>query len=272
MKAVIYDENNLDSIFAAACLASVKDVKVFEQKEVIPNFSVGEVEEYLWIGVIPTRHHFALRTTGEFTKVPHTALVNTHGKVVHPDIVPNLSVIHSRNEKNLEYELFSYGEKTLTERVLVTEGINPESFIGVISLIKEFYKDSSTDILDTMFTVLNVKEALISLKQKTLFCFIPTTKLVFMEAANDLYTEMKAWAQDVINNRSRVENVVSKKDHKELKLYNFYEHENFWFIQKILNNAKVLYRNISVTATGTVVTSNAEITSQVNFSIPVNVK
>ena len=123
-----------------------------------------------------------------------------------------------------------------------------------------------------MYTTLNAKEALLSLKQKTLFCFIPTTKLVFMEAANDLYTEMKLWAQGVIDNRSRVENVVSKKGHNELKLYNFYEHENFWFIQKILNNAKVLYCNISVTATGTVVISNAEITSQVNFSIPVNVK
>lgn len=267
MKVVIYDENNLDSTLAAACYASIAGVKVFENKDIIKNFPDFEIEEYLWVGTFPTRNHFSKKHNGSYLKSKHTAILNTYS-CRHDDLVPGSKFIRCRNEE-LEYEPFSYGEKTLVERLTVSEGINPENFIGVISMIKEFEK-SSTSIEDIMFTALNMKEALLCLKQNTPYQFIPFSEK-FLEAAKEVYTEISQTAKNIIDNRSVINRVVEKKDLSSFKLYSFYEHSNFWFIRKLMNNVKAKYCNISVSVTGVVVMSNVKITNSVTFLNPVTV-
>lgn len=268
MKVIIYDENNLDSTLAAACYASIARVKVFENKDIIKDFPESEIEEYLWVGTFPTRNHFSRKHDGSYLKSKHTAILNTYS-CKHDDLIPGAEFIYCRNE-GLEYEPFSYGEKTLVERLTVSENINPENFIGVISMIKEFEK-SNTSIEDIMFTVLNMKEALLSLKQNTQYQFIPFSEK-FLEAAKDVYTEISQTAKNIIDNRSVIDKIVEKKDLMSFKLYSFYEQSNFWFIRKLMDNAKAKYCNISVSVTGVVVMSNVEITNSVTFLIPVTVK
>lgn len=268
MKVVIYDENNLDSTLAAACYASISGIKVFENKDIIKDFFDDEIEEYLWVGTFPTRNHFARKHDGSYLKSKHTAILNTYG-CNHDDLIPGAEFIHCRNEE-LEYEPFSYGEKTLVERLTVSEGINPENFIGVISMIKEFEKDNAS-IEDIMFTVLNMKEALLSLKQNSPYQFIPFSEK-FLEAAKEVYTEISETAKNIIDNRSVIDMLIEKKDEKSFKLYSFYEQANFWFIRKLMDNAKAKYRNVSVSVTGVVVMSNVEITTRVEFPNPVKVK
>lgn len=268
MKVVIYDENNLDSTLAAACYASIARVRVFENKDIIKNFPDFEIEEYLWVGTFPTRNHFSKKYDGSYLKSKHTAILNTYS-CSHDDLIPGSEFIRCRNEE-LEYEPFSYGEKTLVERLTVSENINPENFIGVISMIKEFEK-SSTSIEDIMFTLLNMKEALLCLKQNSPYQFIPYG-IEFLEAAKEAHVEIFEHAKDVIDNRSIIDQLVEKKNEKSFKLYSFYEQSNFWFIRKMMDNAKAKYRNISVSATGVNIISNVEITSVVNFPSPVKVK
>lgn len=268
MKVVIYDENNLDSTLAVACYASIIGVKVFEAKEVIKDFPEGEIDEYIWVGVFPTRNHFSRKHDGSYLKSKHTAILNAYG-CTHDDLIPGTEFIHCRNEE-LEYEPFSYGEKTLVERLTVSEGINPENFIGVISMIKEFEKNN-TDIEDIMFAVLNMKEALLCLKQNSPYQFIPYNEK-FLEAAKEAYEEISSNTKDIIDNRSVIDKLIEKKNEKSFKLYSFYEQTNFWFIRKLMDNAKAKYRNISVSVTGVVVTSNVEITTRVDFPNPVKVK
>ena len=268
MKVVIYDENNLDSTLATACYTSISRVKVFEAKEVIIDFPENEIEEYIWVGVFPTRTHFANKFDGSYLKTKHTAILNSYS-TKHDDLVPNVKFIHCRNE-DFHYEPFSYGEKTLVERLTASENINPENFIGVISLIKEFEKNN-TDIEDIMFTVLNMKEASLCLKQNSPYQFIPFSEK-FLEAAKEAYEEISSDAKDIIDNRSIIDKIVDKKDFKPFKLYSFYEQRNFWFIRKLMDNAKTKYRNISVSATGVAILSNVEIKSAVNFPGSVNLK
>ncbi len=268
MKVVIYDENNLDSTLATACYASIAGVKVFEAKEILKDFSNNEIEEYLWVGVFPTRNHFAKKHDGSYLKSKHTAILNAFS-CKHDDLIPGAEFIRCRNDK-LKYEPFSYGEKTLVERLTVSENINPESFIGVISMIKEFEKDNAS-IEDIMFTVLNMKEALLSLKQNFQYHYIPFSEK-FLEAAKDAYTEISENAKNIIDNHSVIDRWVEKKTMKSFKLYSFYEQRNFWFIRKLMDVAKAKYCNISVSATGVIISSNVENTTPVTFPSPVKVK
>ena len=88
----------------------------------------------------------------------------------------------------------------------------------------------------------------------------------------EAYKEISSDAKDIIDNRSIIDKIVDKKDFKPFKLYRYYEQRNFWFIRKLMDNAKTKYCNISVSATGVAILSNVEIKSVVNFPGSVNLK
>lgn len=255
MKTVlVYDSNNLDSLMGAACVASVHDVIPCDCRSFPPM-----ADKYVWLGVIPTIRHFPNIQREAISKV-HSVIARVSSiKDLEKHQLPDVDYLYSLTNENTESVSFSklvnnYGERTLTERVLIHFNIDPESFTWVIYAIKEFYKlETPIELIHAM--ALNAKEALHCLEtQDAPYMTIPYRD-GFIELAAEIYEEYDRHAKRIIKDRGQMSWIQTRDGGNRINVFTFYEQTLWWFIKRRFFNQKVILRNVSVSATGTQVIS-----------------
>lgn len=275
MKTVIvYDANNLDSIFAAAAIASIKQVTPCDSRSFLP-----VADNYVWIGVVPTKYYFGMLTEKEFRSVPekrkHTAIVNIIStKGLKEFGIKNVDYLYSLTHENLELNnlevniVNSYGNRSLLERSLMFFGEDPEIFAPLSFMLKEFYNPLATqEIIE--HTCLNAKEALESLIDQASF-FVPTPYSEKTSSkAFEVYKAFDYQAKIVLKSRGFVNMIFSSTDGKISYVNTFHEQSLWWFIKRRIFNKNLILRNISVSSTGTIVTSSAPYLENIRSADPV---
>ena len=262
---VIYNENVLESFMAAACIASIMPVTVSESKSVMSL----DYDLYVWIGVVPTYQYFPSEPIETVNKAIHISICNVEPKSDKTNWVKSTKFVYgSEDSASLASEVQSYGARNLVERSLMFFNKHPVEFIGVIDMINHFY-NVSTPLENLQMTALNAKEALHCLKSKESYSFIPYN-VESLAAAEEAYEELVAVAANALKHRSvftRANTVTI--DPKAKKVYTFFEHQHWWFIQRRLSWQGLCYRNITVSLTGTIMLSDVKFTEDFKHLQPV---
>lgn len=247
---IIYDENNLDSTMTAACIASFRDVETCERK----GFPDQEADRYIWVGVYPTRRFFPSLKLGEIKNKTHIAFVNVPEKSeLHRDVIQGVEFIHSSDEAKPFSVTTVFGQKTFLERLMLYWNQDPEVFSNVLVLIKSFYESKTSQEL-LWLTCLNMREALFCLENKQTYSPIAMGSEILSEAEL-CFSELDYLSTKVINTRGTHERVEDKKQ-QAYNYYTYYEPSHWWFIRRRFFRDNAITRNVSLAATGTVVTSD----------------
>lgn len=251
MKSVlVYDQNNLESILAAACAVSTGGHTACEIRSFPP-----EADQYLWVGCVPTEEHVRNDPTiRERVHIVFADLVSK--KSIGKFVIPNVTFYHSVEDQSEKITADrTYGKVTLIERVLSFLQEDLGKFVRPIMYAKEFYSvKASEDLLHEI--ALNVKEALFCLKsQKEVYMPISITGAE--EDAFRAYKDLIEIAKSAIDHRSH--RAWFTTQHKErVQIFTFYEQENWWFTRRRLWLGSMIHRNITMSATGTMVSTNAQ--------------
>lgn len=267
---VVYDTNNLESLLAAACLASVTDITPCDCRGLPPL-----AEAYVWIGVIPTVYYFANRDPADYKDATHHAIVNINStkglKLISlPKVIYNAqsTIPESDAESASAVVVRGYGARGLLERALLHFNINPESFSHLVYMPKNFYlPGASLELLQSV--ALNAKEALRCLaNRETLYIPIPYSSNCAKEA-EDAFAEYDAMAKTAINNRCSLDWIKVHETGKAKNVMTFYEQTLWWFIRRRLVRNDFIVRNISLSVTGAIVSSELPYTHNIRVTDPV---
>jgi hypothetical protein len=262
---LIYDENIMGSVFAAAAASSFKTIEVCERK----SFPDPNADEFYWVGVIPTKHYFPGKTLEAVQGKRHVVLASRPDSKGITDLLPKVEFVHSKSEVVADFAMNSSGEHTLLTRTVGTIGGKPHEFVGLDYILKNFY-NPKTSIDIVAMGCLNMKEALDALERNTPFSFVEFSPQA-IETGLELYEE---WSKDVkraIKNRSVI-NTVEARNKTQHVLYTFFEPKNWWLFSRRFISAKDIHRNINVAATGCVVIGGSVLRSGVEHLKPVFVK
>ena len=253
---LVYDSNNLDSLLGAAAIASICPVAPVDCRSFLP-----EAEHYVWLGVIPTLFYFERFPLSYLKGVRNTAIANISStKGLSGIAVPNVDYVYSVADENAPEKdrevliVNNYGNRTLMERGLLFFGENPENFAGLLYLLREFYNPKAS--VELLYQVaLNAKEALYCLTHNSSpFATIPYDAKS-AEAAREAYDVFDLNTKEVVRNRGQSNSITTFKGQNKL-VFTFYEQTGWWFIRRRFFRPDCILRNVSVTATGTIVTSS----------------
>ena len=245
---IIYDENSLDSTLTAACIASFRNVETCERK----GFPDPKADRYIWIGVYPTRNFFPSLNLEEIKRKSHVAFVKVpENTPVHRDVIQGTDFVHSSDEVRSFTVTTVFGEKTFLERLMLYWNQDPEVYSNVVVLIKNFYESKTAQEL-LWLTCLNMREALYCLENKQIYIPITMNPEVLMDAEL-CFSQLDYLSTKVINTRGTQERIEDKKQ-QVYNCYTYYEPSNWWFIRRRFFHGNTVTRNVSLAATGTVVT------------------
>ena len=262
---VIYNENVLESFMAAACIASIMPVTVSECKSVMSL----DYDLYVWIGVVPTYQYFPSEPIETVNKAIHISICNVEPKSDKTNWVKSTKFVYgSEDSASLASEVQSYGARNLVERSLMFFNKSPVEFIGVIDMIDQFYLVNAP-LENLEMTALNAKEALHCLKGRESYSFIPYSTDSASDA-EEAYINLVDNAREALKHRSVFTRTSTTTiDPKAKKIYTFFEHQHWWFIQRRLSWQGLCYRNITVSLTGTIMLSDVKFTEDFKHLQPV---
>lgn len=267
---LVYDTNNLESLLAAAALASVTDLTTCDCRGLVPL-----AEKYIWLGVVPTVYYFNNYAPSEYKDSTHTAIVNiltTKGlkEISLKNVKYNSSNIHDGSDmKEAGFAIVNgYGNRGLLERALIFLGRDPETFSHLVYMPKNFYHPlASIELLQAV--ALNAKEAMKCLSGSG-EPYIPIPYSVATgEAAEEAYSEFDEVAKTAIKNRCSFDWIQTSSETKPKNVLTFYEQTSWWFIRRRLTREDVIVRNISLTVSGAIVSSSLPYVQGIRVTDPV---
>lgn len=257
---IVYDHNNLEAILAAACMASSKGYKTCDVRAFPPPST-----SYLWIGCAPCDSH-RLNDPGIVDANHIVFLDSASADATKKAVIPGVVFHHSAEDHDEQVMSDrTYGRVTLIERVMsyLKEDIN--NFTRPILYAREFYSPkASEDFLHE--AVLNIKEALFCLRSgKEVYTPVKITGAE--EDAYIAYSEMVDNAKAAINQRSHRAHFTTQHGARK-EAFTFFEQENWWFIRRRFWMEGKIHRNVSVSATGILVSTNAPYLSEIPAHSP----
>ena len=259
---IVYDQNSIESILAAACVVSMGGYKACELRSFPPL-----ADSYIWIGCAPVTAHGL--NNRDILRSKHTVFMDSASKkALVESVIPGVEFLHSGEDK--EEQVLStdrvYGKASLIERVLAYIGEDSGKFVRPILYATEFYKaDTKEDLLHEI--ALNVKEALFCLRSDT-EVYMPVKVTGSSEDAYNAYQELVDISKAAIDHRSHRARITGQ-DGSHHEVFTFFEHEHFWFIRRRFWMTGKIHRNVSVSATGTIVSTNAPYLDAIPSSTPV---
>lgn len=255
MKTVIvYDVNSLESLMTAAIICSIRQVTSCDCRSFLP-----EADHYVWIDVVPTKHYFFNFTTLDFKNIKNTVIANIRTTAgLKAMSVPNTEYIYSQEKDTfikpepIVSVCKSYGERSLLERALIFFKETPDNFAPLLHVLDWFYIPTvNIELIQLM--VLNAKKAELSLRNKE-NSFTPiflTDKNIPL--AEEAYFILDEKTKVILKDRWKYNWIKVTNSGNPCSVYTFFETDFWWFIKRRLIWKSLAVRNISTSATGTIV-------------------
>lgn len=251
---IVYDENILESFMAAAIVASETRVKVVERKSLMK--AIGDF--WFWCNVIPTKDNFQQSTPEVIKSKRHVVIANPDKNTPLGNVIPGALFVHGTEDSKGQTAPVKYGSMNVLERSMAFFNINQTKHIGVIDMVRNFYKKEAT-VEELAMCVLNAKEALHCLKAGEPYKFIIENPEAVETALAEM-AEMQSMVREILDGRCLSQEVSSvdmaSNVKKPMKLLTFFENKHWWYIQRSLKLQGIHYRNFTCGLTGNVVISD----------------
>ena len=267
---LVFDSNNLQSLMAAAAIASIRDVIPYDCRSMLP-----EADHYVWLGVVPTVHYFGDIPPKVYNAARHTAIVNLTTTQGLKDIaIKDVEYTYATTMEEKDEVIVgitvvnTYGSKGLLERALLFFGEDPGNFSHLVYMLTEFYTPNAPIEL-LQLVALNAKEAYYCLTNKNNLFTPISLNVESLASAEEAYAEYDSVAKVVLIDRWTTNWVKTKGSDQPKTVMTFYEQSLWWFIRRRILRQDLVLRNVSLSATGTIVTSTLAYTHGIRGSDPV---
>ena len=250
---VVYNDQNHESILAAAMVQSIHQGYIFKESTVnLPD----DGDCYVWIGVQPSIIFFAGGPNAPAWKAKHIVsydpkhLTVARGHGIQFGKIPDNPVLEVADKSILEDNGDILNNPSLIQKTLALLEIDPTPFAAMITLAPQFYKeDTQLDVLTMVY--INVMAALSCLdgSSKDLYAFVP-----FKEADQDTFLTETEKAIACIPGRYRMTTAVVDK--KPVNVFLTCFTKDYWLLLRRILLTNTYYINLVMTVNGLVIRTN----------------